>query len=44
MCGTPVVAFERGSMPELIQHGVDGFVVDDIDAAVAAVAACDELD
>ena len=44
VCGTPVVAFERGSMPELIHHGVDGFVVDDIDAAVAAVAACDELD
>ena len=38
-CGTPVIAFERGSMPELIQHGVNGFLTHDLDEAVNAVAA-----
>jgi glycosyltransferase involved in cell wall biosynthesis len=36
-CGTPVIAFRRGSMPELIEDGLTGFLVDDIDGAVAAV-------
>jgi glycosyltransferase involved in cell wall biosynthesis len=37
--GTPVIAFRRGSMPELIDDGVTGFLVEpgDIDAAVAVV-------
>lgn len=43
-CGTPVVAYDRGSMPELIDEGETGFVVDDAAAAVSAVAACAELD
>jgi glycosyltransferase involved in cell wall biosynthesis len=43
-CGTPVVANSRGSMGELIADGVTGFLVDDIDSAVAAVAATGELD
>lgn len=34
MCGTPVVAFNRGSMPELIVHGKTGFLVDHVDEAV----------
>ena len=33
-CGTPVIAFHRGSMPELIQDGRTGFLVSDIDEAV----------
>ena len=37
-CGTPVVAFRRGSMPELVEHGISGFLVEDEAAAVAAVA------
>ncbi len=37
-CGTPVIAFRRGSAPEVIDDGVSGFLVDDVDAAVAAVA------
>ena len=36
-CGTPVIAFRRGSMPELIVDGTTGFLVDDVEAAVAAV-------
>lgn len=37
-CGTPVVALRRGSIPEIIDDGVTGFVVDDFDQAVAAAA------
>jgi glycosyltransferase involved in cell wall biosynthesis len=36
-CGTPVIAFRRGSMPELIEHGSSGFLVADVDEAVDAV-------
>ncbi|MFM0203955.1 glycosyltransferase family 4 protein [Paraburkholderia fungorum] len=36
-CGTPVVAFNRGSVPEVIENGVSGFVVEDEISAVAAV-------
>jgi glycosyltransferase involved in cell wall biosynthesis len=36
-CGTPVIASRRGSVPELIQDGVTGFIVDDLDEAVSAV-------
>jgi glycosyltransferase involved in cell wall biosynthesis len=43
-CGTPVVAFNRGSMPELIADGTTGFLVEDVDGAVAAVAASAALD
>jgi glycosyltransferase involved in cell wall biosynthesis len=42
-CGTPVIAFRRGSVPEVIDHGVTGFVCDTIDDAVAAVAKLPEL-
>ena len=37
-CGTPVVAFNRGSMPELIQHQKTGFLVSNIEEAADAVA------
>jgi len=36
-CGTPVIAFNKGSMPELIRHGHNGFLVQTVDEAVAAV-------
>ena len=43
-CGTPVIAFRRGSMPELIGDGSTGFVVADVDEAVAAVGKTSALD
>jgi glycosyltransferase involved in cell wall biosynthesis len=43
-CGTPVIAFRRGSMPELIEEGVTGTIVDDVEGAAAAVAAVGRLD
>ncbi|MFL9840839.1 glycosyltransferase family 4 protein [Sphingomonas sp. ST-64] len=43
-CGTPVIAVRRGSMPELIEDGVTGFLVDTLDEAVAAIAQVDEID
>ncbi|MBM3927432.1 MAG: glycosyltransferase family 4 protein [Sphingomonadales bacterium] len=43
-CGTPVVATRRGSMPELIDDGVTGFLVDDMAGAVAAIGRAADLD
>ncbi len=36
-CGTPVIAWRHGSVPEVIDHGVTGLIVDDMDQAVKAV-------
>ena len=36
-CGTPVVAYNCGAVPEVVDEGVTGYVVDNLDAAVAAV-------
>ena len=43
-CGTPVVAYRRGSMEELIEDGRTGYVVDNADDAVRAVTAAGGLD
>jgi hypothetical protein len=43
-CGTPVIAFRRGSAPEVIDDGVSGFLVDDVPQATAAVRRVAELD
>jgi glycosyltransferase involved in cell wall biosynthesis len=43
-CGTPVVAYNRGSVPEVIDHGLTGFIVEDETSAVAAVASLSQLD
>ena len=43
-CGTPVVATKRGSMPELVRDGENGFLVDTLEAAAAAVDATAALD
>lgn len=42
-CGTPVIAFNRGSVPEVIDNGLTGFVVKNEDEAVAAVSRIGEL-
>jgi len=43
-CGTPVIAYDRGSMSELIQNDRSGFIVDDLDAAIRAVGQIDNLE
>lgn len=43
-CGTPVVAYRHGSVPELVEHGVTGFIVDHLDEAVRATEAATALD
>ena len=43
-CGTPVIAFNRGSMPELIEDGKNGFLVTNVEEAVEAVAHIQEID
>jgi len=42
--GTPVIASNRGSMPELVDHGVTGFLVDSVDEAVEAIGRIGEID
>ena len=44
MCGTPVIAFERGSMPEIVDDGLTGFLVSDVAEAVAVVDAAAGID
>jgi glycosyltransferase involved in cell wall biosynthesis len=43
-CGTPVVAFNHGSVPEVLQHGVTGFIVDSEHAAADAARQLHTLD
>jgi glycosyltransferase involved in cell wall biosynthesis len=43
-CGTPVIAWPNGSVPEIVEHGVTGLIVDSIEQAVAAVDAAARLD
>ena len=43
-CGTPVLAWPEGSVPELLEHGVTGWIVDSIDAAVASLQQADAID
>lgn len=43
-CGVPVIAIDRGSVPEVIVDGETGFIVDSLDSAAAAVERIGELD
>lgn len=42
-CGTPVIAFRHGSVPEVLEDGKTGFIVNSVDEAVAAVRKLDTL-
>ncbi|MDX8479582.1 glycosyltransferase family 4 protein [Mesorhizobium sp. VK24D] len=43
-CGTPVIAWDCGALPEIIDHGVTGFVVDTVEHAAAAMPTLLKLD
>jgi glycosyltransferase involved in cell wall biosynthesis len=43
-CGTPVIAFRCGSVPEVITDGLTGFIVDDVEQAVEAVGKIGQID
>jgi glycosyltransferase involved in cell wall biosynthesis len=43
-CGTPVIANRRGSMPEIVSHAENGYLVDSLDEAVDAVELAAHLD
>ena len=43
-CGTPIIAFGCGSVPEIIEDGVTGFIVDNVEQAIAAVPRALALD
>jgi glycosyltransferase involved in cell wall biosynthesis len=43
-CGTPVIAFSRGSVPEVIDDGISGFIVNSVDKAVESVARISFID
>jgi glycosyltransferase involved in cell wall biosynthesis len=43
-CGTPVIAWRHGSVPEVLEHGVTGFLCDDVASAVRAVNSLAKLD
>ena len=42
-CGTPVIAFRGGSVPEVIEHGVTGFIVETVEEAIEATRAVSRL-
>jgi glycosyltransferase involved in cell wall biosynthesis len=41
--GTPVVAFRRGALPEIVEHGRTGFLVEDVDTMASAISASRDL-
>jgi glycosyltransferase involved in cell wall biosynthesis len=43
-CGTPVIAWDRGSVPEVIDHGVTGYIVDSEEEALAALSNIEQID
>lgn len=43
-CGTPVVALSRGALPEIVEHGRTGFLVEDVAGMADAIRAADGLD
>lgn len=44
LCGTPVIAFNKGSMPELVKNGKTGFLVEHVEEAVMAVSQLNKIE
>lgn len=42
--GTPVIAYRSGAIPDLIEHGVTGFIVGDVEAMASAIEHVDQID
>ena len=42
--GTPVIAYRRGAVPEVVKDGVSGFIVDTVDEMVEAISKVDQID
>jgi len=43
-CGTPVLAYRRGSVPEIIEHGITGVISETLDEMVASAASLEKID
>lgn len=43
-CETPVIAFNRGSVPEILEDGVTGFIVKDVEGAVQGVRRLERIE
>lgn len=43
-CGTPTIAFRRGSVPEVIDHGITGFIVDNMEESIEALSRVESFD
>lgn len=43
-CGTPIISCPRGALPEIVRHGVDGYLVNDVEEAVAAINQLPNID
>jgi glycosyltransferase involved in cell wall biosynthesis len=43
-CGTPVISCPRGALPEIVRHGQEGFLIETVDEACAAIAQLDDVD
>ena len=43
-CGVPVIGFRKGSVPEVIKHGVTGFIVDDVSSMIECIKNINSID